>query len=221
MPPKDKSQTPKDEKPKAAPAVDNKGKFGAKDEKPKTAPAPGGKGKSKAKDKKPKKAPAPGNKGKSGAKSRPWSMYPSLHSEVAAATQPTTLQLAFHEADDEKTYTNERDTNVMGLFRCHNEQCPQDGWGSRCVAIRIRMYPGGRYNAKLFHQRCGRCDRVARLVLNRETYVERVSYWLKKWCGVPMEVEKYYPNKKDRPPHQTDRCEGCKVGHCPFSKSVV
>ncbi|KAF4122295.1 hypothetical protein GMORB2_7287 [Geosmithia morbida] len=150
-------------------------------------------------------------------KQKSWSMYPSLHDDVVSATQPNDLGVSFYDRDDESGHIFSYDTNVMGSFRCRNDRCTQGGWGSRRVAVRIRMYPGRRYNAKVFHQRCSSCDKVAALVLDDGSYVDRLAYRLKKWCGVRMEGggEGRRYGRRTGGPHQADRCEGCRAGHCP------
>ena len=56
---------------------------------------------------------------------------------------------------------------------------------------------------------------VGRLILDNECYAERVTYWLKKWNGI--EVERPSFSGQSRGPHDSELCEGCKVGHCPNS----
>ncbi|RAL06560.1 3CxxC-type zinc finger protein [Aspergillus homomorphus CBS 101889] len=61
-------------------------------------------------------------------------------------------------------------------------------------SITIRMYSQERYNARVYHQRCRNCRAVGRLILDSECYAER-----------------------SRGPHDSELCEGCRVGHCPNS----
>ena len=144
-----------------------------------------------------------------------WSLHPELHDDVARSLDEEELQLDFFEVDDEQTNIKERDTNVMGRFICQNNRCYSSGWSSNKIAITIRMYPRQRYNARLYHQRCRNCRAIGRLVLDTESYAERVTYWLKKWHGI--EVERPYYSVKSKGPHDSQLCEGCKVGHCPNS----
>jgi hypothetical protein len=103
----------------------------------------------------------------------------------------------------------------MGRFPCHNTKCKSKGWFSRKIAVTIRLYPGERYNARVYHQRCIRCNSVSRPVLD-ETYAERVAYWIKQWNGIW--VEKPPISKASKGPHNSKLCEGCKAGHCTESR---
>lgn len=48
------------------------------------------------------------------------------------------------------------------------------------------MYsPGAQYNARIYHQRCLRCNNLGKPRLD-DSYAERVTYRLKKWCGMEM-----------------------------------
>jgi hypothetical protein len=99
----------------------------------------------------------------------------------------------------------------MGRFKCHNPACSTNKWVSGHVAITIRMYPENEYNARVYHQRCQRCNFVSKPTLDY-TYADRVTYRLKKWSG--LQLEKPVFTDKKTPPHKSDLCEGCKAGHC-------
>ena len=71
----------------------------------------------------------------------------------------------------------------------------------------------GRYNAVVFNQRCKCCTKLGSLKLDKESYVERVAYRLKKWAGITL--EKSYVAPRKGPPHESSLCEGCKRGICP------
>ncbi|KAL2803112.1 zinc-binding domain-containing protein [Aspergillus granulosus] len=144
-----------------------------------------------------------------------WSLHPKLHDDVARLLDEEGLQLDFFDADDEETNVEERDTNVMGRFICQNSGCYSSGWSSKKIAITIRMYPRQRYNARVYHQRCRNCRAVGRLILDTGCYAERVTYWLKKWNGIEVQRPDY--SSQSRGPHDSELCEGCKVGHCPNS----
>lgn len=73
----------------------------------------------------------------------------------------------------------------MGRFTCNNDGCFKKGWASRKVAIFIRGYPEKGYSAVVFNQRCESCNRLGTLTLDKNSYLERVAYRLKKWVGVP------------------------------------
>ena len=142
---------------------------------------------------------------------QPWSMYPVLHDQVLDLLDDEGLSFDFHRNDESRTKIRDYDTNVMGRFRCYNKACDSDGWSSKKIAITIRMYPGNRYNARVYHQRCQSCNRISRPFLD-DSYAERVAYRLKKWSGVEVETP-YYAGQSDRP-HQRSLCEGCRDGHC-------
>ena len=144
-----------------------------------------------------------------------WSLHPKLHDDVTQLLDREGLQLDFFDADDEETNIEERDTNVMGRFICRNRGCHSSGWSSKKIAITIRMYPQQLYNARVYHQRCKNCRFVGRLVLDQECYVERVTYWLKKWNGIEVQRPDY--SGQSGGPHDSELCEGCKAGHCPNS----
>ncbi|KAL3464793.1 zinc-binding domain-containing protein [Aspergillus heterothallicus] len=154
------------------------------------------------------------HKGRKAAKL--WSLHPMLHDNVAQLLDEEGLRLDFFDADDEETNIEERDTNVMGRFMCQNSGCHSSGWSSKKIAITIRMYPRLQYNARVYHQRCRNCRAVGRPVLDTECYAERVTYWLKKWNGIEVQRPDY--SGQSRGPHDSELCEGCKVGHCPDSK---
>lgn len=46
----------------------------------------------------------------------------------------------------------------------------------------------------------------------KDSYAERVVYWLKVWSGVP--VPKVPKGKKRRIEHSVELCEGCRAGRC-------
>ncbi|KAJ5393562.1 uncharacterized protein N7487_011203 [Penicillium crustosum] len=146
-------------------------------------------------------------KGRKGAKLS--SLHPRLHDNVAQVLDEEGLQVDFLDADDEATNIEDRDTNVMGRFICPNSGCNSSGWSSKKVAITIRMYPQQRYNARVYHQRCKNCNAVGRLVLDTECYVERVTYWLKKWNGIEVQPPDF--SGQSRGPHNSELCEGCKL----------
>ena len=141
-----------------------------------------------------------------------WSMYSALHDDVSRRLEEHNLHFAFHERDDSVNCINAHDTTIMGRFKCHNRACSSSGWSSKRIAITIRMYAGGRYNARVYHQRCKGCDGLSRPDLDN-SYAERVVYRLKKWRGIKMDVPPRSSGRSKRP-HEEDLCEGCKAGHC-------
>jgi hypothetical protein len=141
--------------------------------------------------------------------------FPSLHDDVSALLEEADLYFGFREEDDPAGCLHEYDTNIMGRFVCRNGGCKSDGWSSKKIAITIRMYPGAEYNARVYKQRCRSCNALGDLLLDRDggSYADRVSYRIKKWCGVDMPQPQYLGGQT-KGPHQDDLCEGCKAGHC-------
>ena len=139
------------------------------------------------------------------------SMHQNQHDNVSRLLEEDDLHFDFYEDDDAETCIKDYDTNIMGRFICRNRACNSKGWSSRMIAITIRMYPGAQYNARVYHQRCQRCNRLGEPRLD-DSYAERVAYRLKKWCGIEMDRPSYSGESKG--PHQSTLCEGCKDGHC-------
>ncbi|PKY05035.1 hypothetical protein P168DRAFT_310493 [Aspergillus campestris IBT 28561] len=145
-------------------------------------------------------------------------MHPSLHEAVSQRLLDANLTLTFHTTDSPAGSTHEYDTHTMGRFVCPNRLCGARGWTSKKVAVTIRMYPGGEYNARVYHQRCRACHRLARPVLDA-SYAERVAYRLKRWCGVGELVGPGLGSwtggragRRSDVPHESWLCEGCRVG---------
>ena len=154
----------------------------------------------------------PSTKSKSKSKSQQkWSMHPALHDNVSLLLEEDDLYFDFHRNDDSASCTKQYETNVTGRFVCHNRACGSTGWSSKKIAITIRMYAGARYNARVYHQRCEKCNGLSKPRLD-DSYAERVVYRIKKWCGIEMDRPHY--SGQSRGPHQSDLCEGCKDGHC-------
>ncbi|KAI5925112.1 zinc-binding domain-containing protein [Camillea tinctor] len=139
-------------------------------------------------------------------------MFPNLHQRVVDAIGDDIDSVWFNELNTAKNLKDDHKTNVMGSFKCNNKECRKSGWTSKVVAILIRSYLKNGYNALVFNQRCKSCMRLGTLTLDEQSYVERVSYRLKKWAGV--EVKAPYYNQKEGPRHRSELCEGCKTGNC-------
>lgn len=140
-----------------------------------------------------------------------WSLYPTLHDSVARLLEEEDLALDFYDVDTDTGDLDKRDTKIMGRFTCRNNRCGSSGWSSKKIAITVRMYPGQKYNARVYHQRCKSCNMISRPILD-ESYAERVTYWIKKWNGV--EVVRPVTSGNSKGPHNNRLCEGCKAGHC-------
>ena len=74
----------------------------------------------------------------------------------------------------------------MGKFKCNNHACSKGGWGSKKVAIMIRGYPGNGYSAVVFNQCCKACNQLGTLELDEKSYIDRVTYRLKKFGEVSL-----------------------------------
>jgi hypothetical protein len=143
----------------------------------------------------------------------PCSMHPEQHPSVVALLEEDELEFEFHHIEDVNSRIKEIVTNIMGEFECTNARCSKLRWPSRTIAVSIRLFPGKRYNATVYNQRCVRCKTLGAARLD-ESYAERVAYWLKKWSGVYVEPP---PRRSsNQGPHQEELCEGCKVGQCPW-----
>ncbi|RDW79834.1 hypothetical protein BP6252_04472 [Coleophoma cylindrospora] len=144
----------------------------------------------------------------------PWSMYPALHDSVRRLLKEDDLSFTFFATDDDETFIEDYDTNIMGRFRCLNKACPKAVWTSKAIAITIRMYPEQKYNARVYHQRCKGCGCLSRPTPD-DSYAERIAYRLKLWGGIEMDKPSY-TDRANRRPHVSALCEGCKHGHCKF-----
>ena len=142
---------------------------------------------------------------------KPWSMYPRLHEDVSSLLEEDDISFDFYGVDESKGSTQTYDTTVMGRFPCYNRACASRGWSSKKIAITIRMYPGARYNARVYHQRCEECNWISRPFLD-DPYADRVAYRLKKWSGVNVTPPPFSGQSSGH--HQSDLCEGCRNGHC-------
>lgn len=143
---------------------------------------------------------------------REWSLHPKLHDAVSLSLEEGDLFFDFNNNDTAANCIRDYDTNIMGRFICWNDACRTSGWSSKKIATTIRMYAGATYNARIYHQRCRSCKKLGRLVLKESSYVERVTYRLKKWNGIEMEIPHF--SGQSRGPHDEDLCEGCRHGHC-------
>lgn len=139
-------------------------------------------------------------------------MFPGLHQSVVHAVEDIIVAPQFHNDNNNDQIKKKYATHVMGKFVCANKGCHASGWGSKKVAVLIRMYIGNRYNAVVFNQRCKRCDRLGTFQLDESSYIERVAYRLKRWAGVSVEPCEF--SSKKGLPHKADLCEGCRQGYC-------
>ncbi|KAJ4127735.1 hypothetical protein NW768_008007 [Fusarium equiseti] len=141
-----------------------------------------------------------------------WSMWPNLHDQIREKLEEVNLNYTFNPNDKDNSDIKSYDTNIMGRFKCHNPDCKKSGWSSKKIAITIRGYSRGRYNARVYHQRCKACSSLGEPSLDEESYIERVCYRIKKWNGLETEQQEWEGESKG--PHIKLLCEGCKHGHC-------
>ncbi|KAH7184635.1 zinc-binding domain-containing protein [Fusarium flagelliforme] len=141
-----------------------------------------------------------------------WSMWPNLDDQIREKLEEVHLNYTFNPNDKDNSYIKSYDTNIMGRFTCHNPDCEKNGWSSKKIAITIRGYSRGRYNARVYHQRCDACRSLGKPTLDEESYTDIVCYRIKKWNGFEMEQREW--GGKSKGPHNKTLCEGCKHGHC-------
>lgn len=147
-------------------------------------------------------------------------MFPNLHKDVENALSDEFISppWSFSNTGGDAEANRMCDTNIMGRFQCRNNQCPSGGWGSKTIGILIRQFPNRGYNAVVFKQRCKTCNELGAMRIDENSYVERITYRLKKWSGIYMETPDY--NGEDKgPAHEYNLCEGCKSGHCKRGKA--
>ncbi|KAL1839644.1 hypothetical protein VTJ49DRAFT_1305 [Mycothermus thermophilus] len=149
-----------------------------------------------------------------GASDGPSKTFPDLHGRIAAELAGENIQPSwwFNSSGTDHTSTKEHDTHIMGQFECGNDACRNHGWSSKKVAIQIRQFKGHGYDAVVFNQRCKECESLGLMKIKKNSYVERVSYRLKRWSGINVERPIY--EGKEGPPHLRHLCEGCSTGHC-------
>lgn len=116
---------------------------------------------------------------------RRWLMYLTLHDDVSRLLEENDLHFNFQENNDIESCTKEYDINIISQFRCHNCACDSNEWSSKRITIIIWMYSEAQYNAKVYHQRCLRCNNFSKSHLD-DSYAEKVTYHLKKWCKMKM-----------------------------------
>lgn len=138
--------------------------------------------------------------------------YPSLNYKVVTAVSDQISSIWYQRNDSPKGYQHEYSTHVMGKFTCDNRTCDTTGWSSKKVAILIRGYPRNGYNALVFNQRCKACNQLGSFTMDEQSYVDRVTYRIKKWAGVPTGRPEY--GGGEGPPHESQFCDGCRRGIC-------
>ncbi|KAK6408307.1 hypothetical protein LTR95_018442 [Oleoguttula sp. CCFEE 5521] len=61
---------------------------------------------------------------KGGFREIKWSMQPSMHDSVTTLLRPHDLTFDFYHIDEELTWIQRKDTNIMGKFIYTNRKCP-------------------------------------------------------------------------------------------------
>ena len=146
-------------------------------------------------------------------KAPPTRMYLSLDTDVAFAVSEHNITPPPFNSTNTNIGTSKRyKTNITGSFRCYNPSCLQRRWASYRIGILIRRYTNGSYNAEVAAQRCKSCRRLGKMYVDKDCYVERVSYRLLARAGVRQEQPEYEVRRT--PPHEKRLCEGCKRGIC-------
>lgn len=69
----------------------------------------------------------------------------------------------------------DRNTNIMGRFKCIKRRCSSNGLFSYIIPITIRYYTNRQYNARVYKQRYKRCDSLSE-VRPDDLYAQRVVY---------------------------------------------
>ena len=146
-----------------------------------------------------------------------WSMFPLMHDNVSCLLEAEDLHFTFYDLDEDIGSIRTYDTTITGQFSCDNKKCRSKGWLSLRTAITIRMYGGNLYNARVYYQRCERCNMLSKPILD-DSYADRVAYRLKKWCGVKLKPPVF--SGKSKGPHKEKFCEGCKAGHCSEGRQI-
>lgn len=165
-----------------------------------------------------------GSKRKSKRAQKLFCLLPSLHDDVSALLEEDDLSFSFHAEDSPAGCIKQWDTNVIGWFVCRSDKCKDrkdNSWKSRSIATTIRLYPGAKYNARVYKQRCKHCKALGHPDLKKErlsedsSYADRVAYRIKKWCGVDVERPTFPTQEPEyKGPHRVKLCEGCQAGHC-------
>lgn len=140
-------------------------------------------------------------------------MFPQLHKAIVVATLEINPRPEF---EHNKTLVphQEHSTSIMAKFACNNHGGHRHTWVSKKVSLVIRGYAQNRYNAIVYGQRCESCQKLGVMTLNQKTYIERVSYRLKKWAGIPVAQPPCSKGREGDESHRSDVCKGCKVGNC-------
>lgn len=144
-----------------------------------------------------------------------WGMRPDLHDSISCILDDISVELTFHERDEEISVLESQTTSITGEFSCETPRCRFHTWESGKITIAIRLYTKNEYNVRIYHQRCRKCTALSRPRLN-ETYAERVAYRLAKWHGANMEAPRSSGKLTGR--HLKEFCEGCKTGLCKVAK---
>lgn len=128
-------------------------------------------------------------------------MYMFPHDNVAAVLSEHSITAGFHNNENDESSTRSFMTFTFGRFTCDSKACSGRVWLSRKIAKSIRQYSKDGYNAVVCNQRCQKCERLGRLQIDKDSYVDRVLYRIKKWKGV--EIERPVYKEKTTKPHKS------------------
>ncbi|KAK4222191.1 zinc-binding domain-containing protein [Podospora fimiseda] len=160
-----------------------------------------------------------GKKNKPGSQPPTEYMFPALHPQVLQLLREDGMSHLpdFNPSGEEEEATKHCTTFIRADFRCYAKGCGKPGWGSGKVCILIQKFPDNSYNAIVYNQRCKSCGKLGKMEVDKESYVARVVYRLKKWSGMPMEKVQY-DERVSRGPHLQELCEGCRKGRCKIAE---
>ncbi|KAK3996564.1 zinc-binding domain-containing protein [Cladorrhinum sp. PSN332] len=144
--------------------------------------------------------------------------FPNLHQRISETLTNDGVSpiRSFNESGASDNPGDVYNTHVMGNFCCSNDQCDNQ-WHSKKVAIEIRRCGKNEYSASVYSQRCQDCNELGIMKLNEDSYVDRLVYRLKSWAGIKMEKRRRGGRPGDDP-HQSQFCEGCRLGKCRSSE---
>lgn len=173
-------------------------------------------------EKPPPENPAPytTSSNKSSAEAYPlWFLCPQFDEQVQEELQDAGIDYCTFFPDASVPAIRSYTTNIMGGFTCLNKKCRKKKWHSKMVTITIQQYHEDQYNARVYNQRCALCKKPGEPKVDEISYVDRVSYRIKKWNGinevyVPKDRRLYLEEEASDGIHKPSLCEGCKNGKC-------
>ncbi|PSR80544.1 hypothetical protein BD289DRAFT_352828, partial [Coniella lustricola] len=140
-------------------------------------------------------------------------MFSELNEAISDAVSPWLIPPPRFPEGDKTSLQYECTTFVPDIFICNNYGDIEPRiWGSGKVTIHIRGYGNNVHNAVVYNKSCKECGKLGQMDLDQLSYIERVTYRLEKWWGMPVERVNY--EQKSSPSHLGYSYEGCKAGRC-------